>query len=182
MSIDLPEHGERNGETDTFNPWHVVPELTQILEYAESIWTEISLFANSIGAWFCMQSLAPEMLKSCLLVSPVLDMKVLTGNLMKWSDVSEERLQKEQIIPTAFGETLSWKYWEYIKSHPITKWEVPTQILYGEKDHLVERVVVDEFVKRHGCGLTVMENGEHWFHTELQLQFLSDWIIKCLKK
>ena len=25
--------------------------------------------------------------------------------------------------------------------------------------------------------LTVMENGEHWFHTEEQMKFLDEWIL-----
>lgn len=27
-----------------------------------------------------------------------------------------------------------------------------------------------------GASLTVMENGEHWFHTEEQMRFLDNWI------
>ncbi len=34
------------------------------------------------------------------------------------------------------------------------------------------------FSKRHNAALTVMEGGEHWFHTEQQMQFLDDWIRK----
>ena len=35
--------------------------------------------------------------------------------------------------------------------------------------------VLDDFVRRFGCGLTVMEDGEHWFHTPEQLDFLREW-------
>ena len=31
LSIDLPEHGSRKGETNAFDPWHVVPELEALL-------------------------------------------------------------------------------------------------------------------------------------------------------
>ena len=30
--------------------------------------------------------------------------------------------------------------------------------------------------ERHDAVLTVMEDGEHWFHTEKQMKFLDDWI------
>ena len=50
LSIDLPEHGQRKSEINTFNPWHAVPELKMIMEYAKKHWQNISLFANSIGA------------------------------------------------------------------------------------------------------------------------------------
>ena len=29
---------------------------------------------------------------------------------------------------------------------------------------------------KQGADLTVMEDGEHWFHTNAQMQFLDDWI------
>lgn len=38
---------------------------------------------------------------------------------------------------------------------------------------------IAEFADRIGATLTVMENGEHWFHTKEQMDFLSDWIKQC---
>ena len=32
------------------------------------------------------------------------------------------------------------------------------------------------FAKRHRAALTVMEGGEHWFHTPEQMAFLDRWI------
>ena len=31
---------------------------------------------------------------------------------------------------------LRWDYYQYIISHPITQWNIPTAILYGGKDNL----------------------------------------------
>lgn len=180
LSIDLPEHGDRKSAAVSFEPWNVIPELTAVMEYAKQQWQEVSLFANSIGAWFSMLSFGNEHLRRCLFVSPVLDMKQLILRMMKWADVSEERLKQELVIPTTFGQTLSWEYWQYVLAHPVTKWEFPTKILYGEQDHLVERSTVEEFCQRFGCELTVMEKGEHWFHTEQQLDVLGKWIRNSL--
>ena len=33
-----------------------------------------------------------------------------------------------------------------------------------------------EFAKEHNTTLTIMEQGEHWFHTEEQMTFLDNWI------
>jgi len=38
-----------------------------------------------------------------------------------------------------------------------------------------------DFAEKHHAGLTVMENGEHWFHTDEQMQFLDNWIRKTNK-
>lgn len=177
VSIDLPEHGDRKEERG-FDPWHVVPELISVMGYLKQHWSKIALCANSIGAWFSMLSFADEKLEKCLFVSPILDMKRLIENMMKWECVSEERLEQEQEIETKFGETLSWRYLTYVKQHPINTWNTPTAIMYAGKDNLTERDTVNEFVERFHCTLEVMEEGEHWFHTPEQLEVLYKWMDK----
>ena len=174
LAIDLPRHGVRQNSDATFDPWHAVPELRAVVDYAKECWTEISLRATSIGAWFSMLAFEKEKLERALFVSPVLDMERLIRNMMLWAGVDEVRLQAEQEIATDFGETLSWAYLQYAKEHPVTRWDTDTAILYAGKDNLTERAVVDDFVRRFGCGLTVMEDGEHWFHTPEQLDFLRE--------
>ena len=110
LSIDLPEHGERGAETNCFDPWHVVPELAEVMDVSKRQWETISLRANSIGAWFSMLAFEKERLESCLFVSPILDMHNLIANMMRWADVSRERLEQEKMIDTNFGHTLSWEY------------------------------------------------------------------------
>lgn len=176
LSIDLPEHGERRDETNAFDPWHTVPELMAVMEYAKLHWNQIALYANSIGAWFSMLSFENEKLEECLFVSPILDMQQLITNMMNWASVSETQLKRELIIPTSFGHTLSWEYLLYAKEHPITKWNVPTKILYGGHDQLTERSVVEKFTHHFNCNLKVMEEGEHWFHTPEQLEVLNKWV------
>jgi alpha-beta hydrolase superfamily lysophospholipase len=176
LSIDLPEHGERKDEANTFDPWHVVPEMKYVMGYAKQHWINVALNANSIGAWFSMLSYADESLVNCLFVSPIVDMERLIRNMMQWADVSEERLEQEKSILTAYGETLSWEYYTYAKQHPVSKWEHPTAILYAEKDNLTERGIAETFAKKFSCRLAVVENGEHWFHTPEQLAVLGQWI------
>ncbi len=178
LSIDLPEHGNRKGEVNSFDPWHIVPELTEVMKFAKEHWERISLFANSIGAWFSMLSFGNERLKNCLFDSPVFDMKRLILKMMSWANISEEQLKKELIISTTFGQTLSWEYWEYASSHSITKWEVPTKILYGENDNLIDRDEVENFAQKFHCGLEVMGNGEHWFHSAEQIEVMKKWVNK----
>ena len=35
---------------------------------------------------------------------------------------------------------------------------------------------ITDFANKHQATLTVMEGGEHWFHTEEQMQFLDNLI------
>lgn len=178
LSIDLPGHGERTSEMERFVPWEVVPELQAVYGFARQRWKTIRLYANSIGAYFSLLAFRGDKLEKCLFVSPVLDMEKLIGNMMGWAGVTREQLQEAGEIPTAFGETLSWSYLTYAAEHRIKKWDSPTAILYAGHDHLTARETVDDFAKRFGCTVTVMENGEHWFHTEEQLAVLDAWIRK----
>lgn len=175
LSFDLPEHGERGNETCTFDPSHAVPEFKSILTHARERWQHISIRANSIGAYFSMLSFTEESISQCLFVSPILDMEQLIGNMMKWSGVTEALLEEKKTIPTDFGETLSWEYLSWVRGHRIKKWDAPTSILYGTADYLTDRETADAFAGRFGCSLTVMDGGEHWFHTPEQLEVLKRW-------
>ncbi|MDD3368532.1 MAG: alpha/beta hydrolase [Lachnospiraceae bacterium] len=179
LGIDLPGHGERKNEIDHFNPWDVIPELDTVWRFAEKCWGTIGVRANSIGAWFSMLAFSDRNVEKSLFVSPILDMERLIQNMMKWAGVSEDELEEKQEIETSFGETLSWKYYRYAKEYSFLtgkkEWEKPTAILYAGQDNLTERITVDAFCEKYKCSLTVMENGEHWFHTPEQMDVLHQW-------
>ena len=102
-------------------------------------------------------------------------MEELINHMMAAAHVTPKELEQKREIKTPFGETLSWKYLSYVKEHPLV-WPIPTHILYGEKDTLTSLKTISSFAKRINAPLTVMEGGEHWFHTEEQMAFLDSWI------
>lgn len=173
LSIDLPGHGARQNRGEELLPWAAVPDIQAALDWAGRRWKTVSIRANSIGAYFAM--LAFEAPGRALLVSPVLDMEGLILTMMGWAGVTEEQLRQQGEIATSFGQTLSWKYLCWAREHPICNWTCPIRILYGSRDNLTSRQTIDEFVHRHDAGLTVMEDGEHWFHTPAQLAVLRKW-------
>lgn len=97
-------------------------------------------------------------LEQALLVSPVLDMERLIRGMMAGACVSEEELRARGEIPVELGETLSWRYLQYARTHPLVVWDTPTAILYPEHDALTSRETVEAFVRRFRCRLTVLEN------------------------
>ena len=103
-------------------------------------------------------------------------MEKLIRSMMAGADVTEQELAEKQEIPTPFGETLSWRYLCYVREHPVS-WRVPTHILYGARDNLTDMETISDFARKFRAELTVMLDGEHWFHTEEQLQFLNAWIL-----
>lgn len=175
LGIDLPGHGERTGETDRFVPWEVVPELQAVMAWLRQRWRRVALRCNSIGAWFSMLAFPEEGLERCLFVSPVVDMSRLIEDMMGWAGVTPAQLEAAGEIETDFGQTLSWTYRTWAMEHPILLWPHPTAVLYATADHMTARPTMEDFVRRTGADLTVLEGGEHWFHTPDQLAVLRAW-------
>lgn len=161
-------------------PWEAKSEFPTAFETLAAGYDKVILIANSIGAYFSMCALPQEKIEKAYFISPVADMEKLICNMMAWANVSEQDLQEKGIIETASGETLSWEYLSYVRSHP-THWNVTTEILYGDKDNLTDRQTITAFANAISGGLTVMENGEHWFHTAEQMSFLDEWIEKSIR-
>ncbi len=159
------------------SPWEAKKEFPELFDHLCGAYKSVTIIANSIGAFFTMSALVDRKIEKAYFISPVVDMESLIQNMMQWANVTEDDLQKQKEIPTSFGETLSWEYLCYVREHPVA-WTVPTNILYGEKDSLTSYETISAFADRIGAALTVMENGEHWFHTKEQMEFLSDWIKK----
>ena len=178
LCFDLPEHGEHIAKNYPCNAVNAVSDLTVIGEYIKENWSSISLYATSLGAYFSLLAYKDYKLDNCLFLSPILDMERLIKNMMKWFNVSEEKLHKEKEIPTPMDETLYWDYYCFVIANKIEKWEAKTTILYGSSDNLTEREVLDNFSKHFGCDVTVLTLGEHYFHTEKQLHFLDEWLDK----
>ena len=76
---------------------------------------------------------------------------------------------------------MSWEYLCYVRNKPIN-WQVPTKILYGGKDNLTSYETIKKFAAVHQAELTVMEEGEHWFHTKEQMDFLDKWLKMGMRK
>ena len=155
-------------------PWEAKEEFPQFFAELRKRCDRLTLISNSIGAFFSLSSL-DGLVDDTYLISPVVDMEKLIGDMMTLANVTEQRLEERREIATDFGETLSWRYLCYVREHPV-EWRVPTRILYGERDNLTSKETISVFAERVGAELTVMPGGEHWFHTAEQMRFLDVWI------
>ena len=158
-------------------PWVARAELPKLFDEICEGSDNVILIANSIGAYFAMLSLSGKRIERAFFISPIVDMERLILDMMKWAGVSEKELAHRGEIKTDFGETLSWEYLCYVREHSI-EWHIPTEILYGENDGLTSLETVTAFAERTGAGLIVMPDGEHWFHTEEQIRFLTEWLTE----
>jgi len=160
-------------------PWDAQREFPAFFGPPRERYRSVTLIGNSLGAYFAMCAGIDRLIDRALLISPIADMQALILGRMAQAGVTEDRLQNEKTIAVPDAEPLSWEYLRYAKSRPIA-WNVPTEILYGERDFLTPPEVMAAFAGRIGAGLTVMEGGEHWFHTAEQMRFLDRWLTKSI--
>ena len=156
-------------------PWDFQKEFSNFIDNIYTKYKKISIIANSIGAYFTMLSLTNKNIEKAFFISPIVDMEKLITDMMVSENITEEELYKKKEIKTSFGETLSWKYLTFVRENPI-EWNVPTYILYGENDDLTSYETILNFTNKSKANLTIMKGGEHWFHTDEQIEFLNNWI------
>ena len=159
----------------TFSPWKTGKEINAAVKKLKTEYESIILIANSIGAFCSMNAEIDSLIEKAYFISPIVDMEKLITDMMAWANVTEDDLKRRGVICTDFGEDLSWDYLCYVRDHPI-RWNCPTAILYGSRDDLTSYDTISTFLEMHSANLTIMENGEHWFHTEEQMKFLDKWI------
>lgn len=162
-------------------PWDAQIEFQKYFQGIKKKYDNVTVIANSIGAYFALVSLSEVKISKAFFISPIVNMEKLIQDMLCWSGETEESLKEKGEIPTDFGETLSWNYLSWVRSHPIN-WKIPTDILYGEKDNMQSLDTIWEFEAKTDSIVTIMENGEHWFHTMEQMKFLDLWIQNHMQK
>ena len=156
-------------------PWDFQEEFSIFIDDIYTKYKKISIIANSIGAYFTMLSLTNKNIEKAFFISPIVDMEKLITDMMFLENITEKELYRKKEIKTSFGETLSWDYLTFVRKNPI-EWNIPTYILYGENDDLTSYETILNFTNKSKANLTIMKGGEHWFHTDEQMEFLNNWI------
>ena len=156
-------------------PWQALKEFPAFFDAFCREHDSICLITNSIGALFAMYALSDRRIKKAFFISPIVSMERLISDMMLWANVTEAELKEKGIIETGFSDPLSWDYLCWVREHPVS-WDIHTSILYGSKDTLQSYETIRSFAAQTGAELTVMDDGEHWFHTEEQMRFLDNWI------
>lgn len=174
----FPEYDVIGFDYKSETPWDAREEFCCFLASLKVEYGNVAVIANSIGAFFTMCAWGDKRMERAYFISPIVNMNRLIADMMKWCGVSESELRARRTIDTSFGETLSWEYLSWIRKNPIS-WNTPTAILYGADDKMQSLDTIRIFAEKIKADVTVMENGEHWFHTEEQMAFLDRWIQKA---
>ena len=168
---------EYGGDT----PWEAGAQIRAAVRDIGEQYGETVLIANSIGAFFSMNAGIDTLVSRAYFISPIADMEKLICGMTAAAGITEDQLRKRGTIRTVSGDVLSWEYLCFVREHPV-EWRAPTEIIYGENDMLTDGETAAAFAERIGAGFNVMPGGEHWFHTEEQMKFLDEVIIRAEEK
>lgn len=162
------------------DPWTAKEEFPALFDKVTKGYDSVIVIANSIGAYFTMQALGSKKIQKFLFISPIVDMQRVIRGLMNAANVTEEELEEKKTIETSFGETLSIDYLNYVRENPVV-WRKETHVLYGENDTFTSFQSMIFFCERVGASLNVMEEGEHYFHTEEQMKVVDEWVKSIIQ-
>ncbi|ASS37479.1 alpha/beta hydrolase [Mogibacterium pumilum] len=163
----------------SLNPWDAKIEFINYFNTIISKYNKIYLIANSIGAYFSLISLTDMPIEKAMLISPIIDMESIILNMMKCENITEDKLMSEKEIETSSGESLSWEYFSYVRKNTI-HWDIPTNILFADNDNMTSVDTMTNFANKINANLTTMKGGEHWFHTDEQMNFLANWFKEII--
>ena len=133
-----------------FAPRETGKEIHTFVENLKPRYKNIILIANSIGAFFSLHADLNSLIQKAYFISPIVSLEAFVCDQPEWLNLGNP------------------------------EWLIPTAILYGTRDNMTSLETINNFAKKHGAKLTVMDGGEHWFHTEEQMRYLDDWIRKSL--
>lgn len=165
-------------EYEDGNPWEVKEKIVKEFSEISKKYKTIYVIANSIGAFYAYRYLSTFKIEKAFFISPLVNMKQTIEKLMKQNKISLEMLKEQKEISIDVEQILSYDF--YMSINEEDDWKIKTHILYGEKDKTVDKDSIFSFIAHHNSSLTIMKNGEHYFHTPGQLKFVKKWINEYL--
>ena len=115
-------------------------------------------------------------------ISPIVSMLQSIIDLMVRYNIKDRDLREKQFIKLDDGTVLSYDFYQHV-SDDEDNWNVPTDVLYGIYDEVVFYSTMIEFLETHpSCKLTVKSDAQHYFHTEEEMQFIKEWILRGLEQ
>ena len=159
-------------------PWEAKEEFPALLEPICREHGAVQMVANSIGAYFAMDALSGWPIERAWFISPVVNMERLITDMMAWAGVTEEELREKRESPPPLARPFPGTISAIQESTPSGGTFHP-HFVRGKRyfDFLFHYL---GFAEQIHADLTVMKDGEHWFHTPEQMQFLDDWVRRFL--
>jgi len=172
ITFDLPAHGDRQDDK-AFTPMDASPEVRAFARLARSQSTEVSLLANSIGAYFSLCDTPAGTFERAWMVSPLLDLEYYIRDIMAEYSVTDEQLEAQTVIDTPRG-VLERSYLRFVEEHP-ARLNAPSWMIRGDQDEMVPLNALSRFVGAPGVELVQVEGGQHFLGQPPHLDTVVAW-------
>lgn len=162
------------------NPWELKEYIRKEFIKITKGYDEVVVIANSIGAFYAYTYLSDFNIKQAFFISPIASMYQIIINLMLANGISEKELEEKKYITCQDDTVLSYDFYKYVLDYK-DNWNVPTEILYGEKDELVYIENIVDFLKNHpNARLTIKQDSKHYFHSQEEKESIKNWILRSI--
>ena len=140
----------------------------------------VEVIANSIGAYFAINALSNQQIEEAYFISPVVDMERLIADMMIWANVTEDELKEKKkfrqpLRDPFMGLSLLCKRKSYYIGKSQRTFCMVKKIILP----LMERYL--NLYRGTNSTLSIMKMESIGFHTDEQMKFLDEWIIKSSK-
>ena len=178
----LTDYDARGLNYEDGNPWEVGPIVKEEFKKIIGPYKEVVVIANSIGAFYTYEYLWEFNIKQAFFISPIASMFKIINNYFSSGIITKEELKEKRLIQADDGAMIYYDFYEkYSSSDYHGDWKVPTDILFGSKDELVHIEDIAKFLEYHPFSrLTIKQESGHWFHTDEEIRFLKNWILRNL--
>lgn len=161
-------------------PWEIKDTIKKEFERLIKNYKEVVVIANSIGAFYTYEYLSDFNIKQAFFISPVADMHQLLLGIMMSKNIYLEKLKEERVIKIDDKTSISYEFYKSLENHQ-DSWNVPTEILYGERDNVIYIENIADFLAKHpNAKLTIKQGAEHYMHTKEEKEFIKKWILSAL--
>lgn len=181
LSFDLPAHGERNRNEMDCHIVKAVADIRSIFSWGKARYSDIGLFACSIGVTFGMIACENECLTQAYFLSPVVNLEQLVLQMMDDEGIDEAQLRVKEFIISPSGSIYHIDYLNFLRQHHTLNWNVQTHILTGEQDPISEVSQVQLFASLYHATFDIVEGAEHYFNRFEEINcfrlWLQDWLV-----
>jgi hypothetical protein len=122
-----------------------------------------------------MNALGNKPIKQAYFISPMVNLEKLICNMMIGWESPKMNFTKRKLCRRISARRFRGNTCATCVKIP-SSGASPRRFLYGSNDNLTSLETMREFAQKIGAPLTVMDGGEHWFHTAEQMAFLDKWI------
>lgn len=191
LRFDFRGHGDSDGEPSDASVQAEIKDLIQAMNFlkSEENVSSIGVIAASFGASIVLLSdISPTSIKTAVFLNPVIDFeRTFLDPITPWGkeNFGREKIESSDSIlleDCELGKMFIEDLTRYEPKERLTKWNIPTYIIHGDKDDAVPYLSSKEMAE--SCAntyLATMPGTGHGFDDDFKRQIVVDLTVLWIK-